>query len=599
MVILTCYSGISQISPGKLSNAHAHLEGISNCTKCHDLGNKVPDQKCLDCHKEIDILINSNRGFHVSKEVNSLNCTECHNEHHGRKFEMVRFDEEAFDHTLAGYELQGKHAVVDCRECHQPDNIQDVEIKKREDTFLGLEVACLDCHDDSHQQTLGNDCIQCHDYESFTPARKFNHEKADFSLRGAHVNVQCLECHPKTFKNGKEFQQFKDLAFTSCIDCHSDPHNGNLSGSCTQCHTESAFSTFVGARKFDHNSTNFELKGKHKSTNCFDCHNQSATPNMVFQDQLNISENSCIECHDDVHEGKFGSDCVKCHTEESFYSLKEMDFFDHSVTDYPLEGQHIGVECKSCHAERLTQSIDYSACRNCHDDYHNGEFLDSGISPDCIECHTLEEKFSYTTYGFEEHNSSAFPLEGAHIATPCFACHVDENHWSFRSIGESCVDCHSDIHETQIDTKYYPKQDCTNCHNNDQWADVSFDHQLTNWPLTGEHKNVDCRSCHFENQENSNNFNQNFSDLSQECVQCHTNIHGDQFEIEHKTDCNRCHDTESWYPNNFNHNNTGFPLDGKHAEIDCVECHKNSTQLEGEPAINYKIERYECVDCHL
>ncbi len=30
-----------QISPGDLSNAHKDLEGMSNCTKCHVLGDKV------------------------------------------------------------------------------------------------------------------------------------------------------------------------------------------------------------------------------------------------------------------------------------------------------------------------------------------------------------------------------------------------------------------------------------------------------------------------------------------------------------------------------------------------------------------------------
>jgi len=40
-----------QISPGDLSNAHKDLEGMSNCTKCHALGEKVENNKCLDCHK--------------------------------------------------------------------------------------------------------------------------------------------------------------------------------------------------------------------------------------------------------------------------------------------------------------------------------------------------------------------------------------------------------------------------------------------------------------------------------------------------------------------------------------------------------------------
>ena len=595
LAAVVCCNG--QISPGDLSTAHAHLEGISNCTQCHDLGNKVPDQKCLDCHKEIDNLIQMNRGFHVSSEVTSKNCIECHNDHHGLKFNMIRFDEDSFDHNLTGYPLEGNHAVIDCKKCHQPDNMSNTDLKKREDTFLGLNRNCLDCHADYHQETLGNDCVQCHNFDSFNPANKFDHNEAEFILKGAHELVDCLACHPVATKNGNDFQQFTDLPFNNCADCHNDPHEGHLNGACTQCHTESSFTTFVG-NKFNHNETKFELKGSHKTVNCFECHTQTYNAKTVFQDNLNIPENDCIECHDDVHDGKFGSECIKCHTEESFYNLKEMDFFDHSITDFPLQGQHVGVDCKSCHTERLTEAINFSECKNCHQDFHNGEFTKNNISPDCSDCHILDEKFTYTTYGFEEHNTSLFPLEGAHMATPCFACHVDEDHWSFKNIGQSCVDCHDDIHKENIDPTFYPNQDCTICHIVEQWKDVAFNHELTEWPLTGRHTKVDCRSCHFANQENRDTFTQRFTDLSSECIQCHNNIHGDQFKVDNVTDCIRCHDTERWLPNNFNHNTTSFPLDGKHIEVDCKECHKTTIEAEGVPVVIYKIEKHECVDCH-
>ncbi|MDD2995319.1 MAG: hypothetical protein PHP99_03775, partial [Paludibacter sp.] len=55
-LVILIFSGkfaYSQISPGDLSEAHAHLEGLSNCTQCHTVGEKVTREKCLDCHKEI------------------------------------------------------------------------------------------------------------------------------------------------------------------------------------------------------------------------------------------------------------------------------------------------------------------------------------------------------------------------------------------------------------------------------------------------------------------------------------------------------------------------------------------------------------------
>ncbi len=60
---------LAQISPGDLTTAHAKFEGMSNCTKCHVLGEKVQDSKCLDCHTEIKTLIDQHRGYHSSDEV--------------------------------------------------------------------------------------------------------------------------------------------------------------------------------------------------------------------------------------------------------------------------------------------------------------------------------------------------------------------------------------------------------------------------------------------------------------------------------------------------------------------------------------------------
>src|SRR5665647_3163033 len=78
--VLLGYNVSAQISPGDLSKAHAGLEGISNCTKCHDVGNKVTREKCLACHKEIKANIAAHKGFHASAEVGNKDCFVCHNE---------------------------------------------------------------------------------------------------------------------------------------------------------------------------------------------------------------------------------------------------------------------------------------------------------------------------------------------------------------------------------------------------------------------------------------------------------------------------------------------------------------------------------------
>ncbi len=590
--------GNSQISPGDLSHVHADLEGMSNCTLCHDLGEKVSNKKCLDCHDEIQSLLDRNSGYHANSEVANKDCFECHSDHHGRKFDMVRFDEDNFDHDLTTYTLEGNHEIVDCRKCHVADNIQDKEIKKRKNTFLGLEKECLSCHDDYHQETLSsNECLSCHDMEAFKPASEFDHDQSDYNLIGEHSTVDCKECHRIYNKNGKEFQEFSNILFDDCKSCHDDVHNQQIKGDCKSCHTEESFSVFNGRGRFDHNYTDFILKGSHRKADCFSCHDKTSDPNLVFQDNMEFSENNCVECHTDEHQGKYGNECSKCHSEGSFLSLNSMDFFDHSIADYNLEGMHLQVDCKQCHKERFSKTIDHSACSKCHEDYHKGEFEKNGDIPDCGACHTLESGFDFSLYTLEQHQTTVFPLEGAHVATPCFACHISEDRWTFKDLGSECIDCHQDSHQGSISEKYYPDASCKNCHTNDNWSTVIFDHNLTDWPLEGKHIEVDCRECHFEVSENNTILTQIFSSLDSKCVSCHKNIHDDLFSIKGETDCKRCHVTDSWFPEKFNHNNTSFPLDGRHAEIKCSECHTSSI-VNGKTKINYKIGKFECIDCH-
>jgi hypothetical protein len=591
---------MAQISPGDLTNAHSKFEGMSNCVLCHDLGAKVSNTKCLDCHQEIQTLLFQNKGFHATSKVKTQDCFKCHNEHHGRKFEMIRFDTKNFDHTSVGYKLEGAHASVDCRQCHAPGNIKNSEIKKRKDTYLGLQKDCLSCHDDYHQGALPNNCLQCHSMNAFSPVKEFDHDQANFKLRGEHQTIDCKACHLVTIKNGKEFQQFTGLSFNDCKSCHEDPHNNQLPGACKQCHTESSFSSFVGKGNFNHNATDFDLNGRHKQIDCFACHKNSSNPVSLFQDRQNVPETNCVACHLDPHENKFGQDCNKCHSEESFVAMKDMDFFDHTNTDFPLEGMHTGVDCRACHVERFMTPIDFSECKNCHSDYHQGEFLKNGISPDCVACHSLDKGFNFTLFEINDHQKTDFPLEGAHVATPCFACHVDEreDRWSFANMGTNCIDCHDNFHEGFLAEKYYPDNNCTACHGSESWDAITFNHKSTDWPLTGKHTTVSCRACHFEILEENNSISQNFSNLDTNCAACHDNVHGDSFAEKGIPDCNRCHVTSSWFPEKFDHRRTRFPLTGKHSSVDCKSCHQIKNK-NGTTTVLYKLGKLDCRDCHL
>lgn len=507
-----------QISPGKLTSVHSHLEGISNCTKCHELGDKVTNAKCLACHTELKTRVDQNLGYHASSAIKGKTCISCHSDHHGVNFQIVRFDREKFNHTLAGYQLTGAHAQKKCADCHQSKFISDPKIRAKKSTFLGLSKNCVPCHTDYHQKTLSQTCSDCHGDDAFKPAAKFSHANAAFKLNGSHANVPCTGCHKVTTKNGVKFQEFSGILFKSCVNCHTD-----------------------------------------------------------------------------VHQNKFGSNCSQCHSEVSFHNIKGISNFDHSKTRFKLVDKHAAVSCKSCHKVNLTDPVKHDLCTDCHSDYHKGQFVASGKIQDCALCHSTKG-FAGSSFTVERHNAGQFSLQGAHLATPCSDCHKTEGAWNFRNIGTRCVDCHDDIHAPSLSPQYYPGKDCRSCHSESSWNTITFDHLKTSFPLTGAHALQTCRTCHFPTDK-AGRTEQRFSGLSDNCTNCHQDIHNRQFDNNGVTNCLRCHAPDRWKITNFDHNKTAFKLDGKHQNVPCAKCHK-PVSTQQKIYVLYKIRETKCENCH-
>jgi len=86
-----------------------------------------------------------------------------------------------------------------------------------------------------------------------------------------------------------------------------------------------------------------------------------------------------------------------------------------------------------------------------------------------------------------------------------------------------------------------------------------------------------------------------FREIGSACVDCHDNVHGEEFGLEGVTDCRRCHVSETWFPSNFDHDLTDFPLVGEHVKVECKECH---TVASDGKVPSFTIQKYECADCH-
>lgn len=599
LILVWLFSSIGiygQISPGDLTDYHAELEGMFNCTECHLMGQKISEAKCLDCHAPLKQRIDAGKGYHSSSEIKGKSCVSCHSEHHGRKFEIIRFDKNTFKHELTGYKLEGAHVIQDCASCHKQDNIKNPEILNKKYTYLGLEQACLSCHDDYHQKTMSADCKNCHNFEKFEGAELFDHAKTKFPLKGQHAEVSCVECHEKSTVNNKDFQAFANILFESCVQCHKDVHDGRFGNKCADCHNEQSFHIINANGGFNHNLTDFPLIGKHRTLNCKACHTNSGSTAFAFREFIKFNNNfECIICHEDTHESRFGTNCLQCHNQNSFRIKDKFIDINHNLTAFPLEGAHETVDCRKCHLSDLADPLEFSQCLSCHSDYHEGQFtFENGIK-DCKDCHN-NKSFSGSTFSFEQHANTKFPLEGAHLATPCLSCHLIDDKWEFKELGTDCVHCHEDIHAGYLEEIYYPDQACTNCHNSNSWYNIQFDHDQTEFTLEGQHSIVACGRCHRDEASDINNELQ-FRSLEKTCESCHNDVHYGQFALNASTSCDRCHSPNNWEAIYFNHDSTNFVLDGAHKALECGACHQEVDNNNKQYKL-YKIESFECIDCH-
>lgn len=127
---------------------------------------------------------------------------------------------------------------------------------------------------------------------------------------------------------------------------------------------------------------------------------------------------------------------------------------------------------------------------------------------------------------------------------------------------------------------------CGDCHNPGGWTEINetmaFNHDTTNFPLTGAHDQVDCKSCHQSLV---------FSEASLDCASCHTDIHSNSVG----NDCARCHTPQTWLVDFIPelHEQHGFPLAGSHSNLSCVDCHMSEINLRFDRLGN------ECMNCHL
>lgn len=530
-----------QLSPGPLSQYHKTLDNLENCKKCHDDKSGVSGGKCLSCHSTLEQRIRQNKGLHANPDYRE--CAKCHWEHQGRETEIILWPRgrENFDHEITGFVLTGKHRDQKCENCHQREKIKQVNMGSASNINLARTMLGL--------------------------------------------------------------QQ-------SCTSCHEDEHRAQLHESCSLCHDSEGWKP---AKGFDHDKTAFPLLGLHKNISCEKCHatvidNRSAQDDSYMKVK-GIAFATCENCHKDPHLKRLGSECQSCHTPIGWKKINR-SAFDHNRTDFPLLGKHQSITCEKCHLPGAPLKIaQFQKCGDCHQDIHKGQISSISESQDCSQCHNVNG-FTPSTYTLADHARSIFPLQGAHRAVPCFMCHpkdydnATENTIRFKQKSSLCTDCHMDPHQGAAAAFLDERKNCTSCHIEESWHQVTFDHDRTRYHLTGAHQLVACSKCHKSIKDTDGHTRLLFKVSDFNCQNCHIDLHEGQFnhlkaDDSATVDCSLCHDTKKWKPSKFDHKrNSRFPLEGAHANVDCSRCHKPET-INGNLVTRYRPISFKCESCHV
>ena len=362
-----------------------------------------------------------------------------------------------------------------------------------------------------------------------------------------NMTDSCVDCHDEIGKQMKErgglHGVLKPELAVQCARCHSDHRGLDFA----MVNKLSFLEAGVPERdKFDHKTVGYDMSGKHLEQTCDKCHTNADALVLPEGGRRFLGlDQSCVTCHEDVHKGTMGESCASCHGQEAWDRLHS----EGHEKRLALVGGHGDIECRSCHAQG--------------DPIHSLEAIGAGrelFPRDCEHCHDSPHRGEF--------------VEGVAAAVSMTA-------------GAGCVKCHVPEHVT------FREESLSRM--------PAAQHACSGFPLAVPHDKVACEKCHKAPAGKEDAFAARYPGRgSGECKACHEDVHKGQFgEGPFAAEgCVGCHDRERWEPHAFDlakHGRAALPLDGRHAEIGCNECHeipvgKAPRTFRGTPAL--------CEGCH-
>ncbi|MBK7670165.1 MAG: hypothetical protein IPJ24_02070 [bacterium] len=474
-----------------LVGAHAKVD----CDACHTGAQRgeylgTPSD-CVACHQP-DYEATRNPDHRLAGFT--TDCDRCHGVF------AANWGRGDFIHSLS-FPLTGAHATTACASCHS-------------ETFVGTPTDCYACHQPDYDASanpphatagLGTTCVSCHGTSDWRPST-YDHAlaPANYPLQGGHRGVDCASCHTAGYV----------ATSTDCYACHrpdyeaaADPNHvaGGFPTDCTACHAVTTWND----SNFDHARTAFPLTGAHATQSCLECHagGYTGTPTDCFACH---QTNYAATTNPNHATANIPTTCVVCHSTTAWTPAQ----FDHGTTSFPLTGAHRNATCEACHATGYTGTP--SDCYACHQADYTGatdpNHVASGYPTACVSCHSTT---AWEPAQFD-HNTTAFPLTGAHRNATCAECHGA----GYAGTPTDCYACHQADYTQTNDPSHtaasFPTT-CVTCHSTTAWTPSTWDHEPL-FPIeSGAHRNIDCAQCHVTPS--------NYSHF--ECILCHEHNQND------------------------------------------------------------------------
>ncbi|PYU70971.1 MAG: hypothetical protein DMG52_23730, partial [Acidobacteria bacterium] len=564
---------------------------VAACTDCHVGSNytfTVANTDCYGCHQPAWLSTQTLGGAvpnHVTAAFPTSQCSTCHNTNTWTS---------TFNHATTGFPLTNAHQmapagkVAACTDCHINNNY----------TLATAPTDCGNsgCHLTTWQQTnnpthasagapfAAANCSTCHSTITWTTAT-FDHSTTGWALTGSHQMAPagkvaaCTDCH---VGNNYTFT----VANTDCYGCHQAawqstttlggavPNHvtgGFPTSQCSTCHNTNTWTS-----TFNHATTGFPLTNAHqmapagKVVACTDCHiNNNYTLATAPTDcgnsgcHLTTWQQTNNPTHASAGAPFAAANCSTCHSTITWTTAT----FNHSSTGWALTGSHqmapAGkvVACTDCHVgNNYTFTVANTDCYGCHVAAWQSTTTLGGVVPNHITagfptaiCSTCHDTLLWANGKFD-HSTTGWPLQGAHVTTPCTSCHMGANAFSLTSANTDCYGCHQAAWlSTQTLGGVVPNHvaalyptTCLTCHTTwvtTGWLGATFTHSYFRIP----HNGSVCSDCHLVSTD--------YKTFS--CENCHTSPNAHRAGMSHPTVC------------------TPSPACWFTPATRCYDCHKN------------------------